>query len=58
MDTRIASICNSISSKGSTIGEPFKEPEFFYALASIWLGKSPADWQLKESMPGQKKPAG
>lgn len=46
-----------ITIKGKTFGEPFKEPEFFNALTSIWLGKSPADWQLKEAMLGQKKPA-
>lgn len=46
-----------ITIKGKTFGEPFKEPEFFNALASIWLGKSPADWQLKEAMLGQKRPA-
>ena len=32
--------------------EPFKEPEFFNALLSIWLGKSPADWQLKDALLG------
>jgi Chalcone isomerase-like len=44
-----------ITIKGKTFGEPFKEPEFFNALTSIWLGKSPADWQLKEALLGQKK---
>jgi hypothetical protein len=46
-----------ITIKGKTFGEPFKEPEFFNALTSIWLGKSPADWQLKEALLGQKKQA-
>ena len=36
-------------------GEPFKEPEFFNALLRIWLGPSPADWKLKDSLLG--KPA-
>jgi hypothetical protein len=45
-----------ISIKGQAYGEPFKEPEFFNALLSIWLGKSPADWQLKSAMLGQPKP--
>jgi hypothetical protein len=40
--------------KGKVQGEPFKEPEFFNALMSIWLGRSPADWQLKETLLGQK----
>jgi hypothetical protein len=40
--------------KGKVQGEPFKEPEFFNALMSIWLGRSPADWKLKEQLLGQK----
>jgi hypothetical protein len=40
--------------KGKVEGEPFKEPEFFNALMAIWLGRSPADWQLKEQLLGQK----
>ncbi len=43
-----------ISIKGKVFGEPFKEPEFFNALLNIWLGKSPADWKLKEALLGQK----
>ena len=34
--------------------EPFKEPEFFNALLSIWLGRSPADWQLKDALLGHE----
>lgn len=34
-------------------GEPFKEPEFFNALLRIWLGRNPADWQLKEALLGK-----
>jgi hypothetical protein len=44
-----------ITIKGKVEGEPFKEPEFFNALMRIWLGKSPADWQLKEALLGQAK---
>lgn len=40
--------------KGKVQGEPFKEPEFFNALMSIWLGRSPADWMLKEQLLGKK----
>ncbi len=46
-----------ISIKGKVYGEPFKEPEFFNGLLSIWLGKSPADWKLKEALLGQKAQA-
>lgn len=44
-----------ITIKGKVEGEPFKEPEFFNALMRIWLGKNPADWQLKEALLGQAK---
>jgi hypothetical protein len=37
------------------VQEPFKEPEFFNALLSIWLGKSPADWQLRDALLGNEK---
>lgn len=43
-----------INGKAST--EPIKEPEFFSALIKIWLGKSPADAQLKDALLG-KSPA-
>ncbi len=39
--------------KGVTQGAPFKEPEFFNALMRIWLGKSPADQQLKDALLGR-----
>jgi hypothetical protein len=42
-----------ISVRGVPQGEPFKEPEFFTALMRIWLGPSPADWQLKEQLLGK-----
>ena len=38
---------------GKAAGEPIKEPEFFTALMKIWLGKSPADAQLKNSLLGK-----
>jgi hypothetical protein len=40
--------------KGKVQGEPFKEPEFFKALMSIWLGPAPADWKLKDALLGIK----
>jgi hypothetical protein len=42
-----------ITVKGKVQGEPFKEPEFFNALLRIWLGKNPADYQLKEALLGK-----
>lgn len=39
-----------ITVKGKPQGAPFKEPEFFGALLGIWLGKAPADWQLKNAL--------
>jgi hypothetical protein len=39
-----------ITVKGKAQGEPFKEPEFFRAMMSIWLGNSPADAKLKEAL--------
>lgn len=39
-----------ISVKGKPQGAPFKEPEFFAALMGIWLGRSPADWMLKNAL--------
>lgn len=44
-----------ITVKGVVQGEPFKEPEFFAALMSIWLGPSPADHKLKEALLGAAK---
>ena len=45
---------SSITVKGKAQGEPFKEPEFFKALMSIWLGPAPADFMLKEALLGLK----
>ncbi len=42
-----------ITIKGKPYGEPFKEAEFFNALARIWLGPNPADWKLKDAMLGK-----
>jgi len=44
-----------ITVRGQVQGEPFKEPEFFRALMSIWLGPSPADYKLKENLLGVVK---
>ncbi len=41
---------------GKPAGEPIKEPEFFTALMKIWLGKSPADAQLKNALLGKAAP--
>jgi hypothetical protein len=43
---------------GKQMGEPIKEPEFFTALLRIWLGKSPADEQLKDALLGVAKKSG
>jgi len=46
-----------ISVMGKPASDPIKEPEFFNALMKIWLGKSPADAQLKDLLLG-KSPVG
>ena len=38
---------------GKSEGQPIKEPEFYSALMKIWLGKSPADQQLKNALLGK-----
>jgi hypothetical protein len=40
---------------GKPQGGPIKEPEFYSALLRIWLGKSPADEQLKDALLGITK---
>jgi hypothetical protein len=45
----------TISINGKPVGEPIAEPVFFTALMKIWLGDSPADWQLKDALLGQAK---
>jgi len=42
----------SIVILGKPASEPIKEPEFYTALMKIWLGKVPADAQLKEALLG------
>ena len=42
-----------ITINGQRVPEPIKEPEFFTALMKIWLGKSPADTQLKDALLGK-----
>jgi Chalcone isomerase-like len=39
---------------GKAVGDPIKEPEFYNALLSIWLGNSPADAQLKDALLGRE----
>lgn len=39
---------------GQPQGAPIKEPEFFVALMSIWLGPRPADDQLKAALLGEE----
>ena len=39
-----------ITVKGKVQGEPFKEPEFFKAMMSIWMGPVPADFKLKDAL--------
>jgi hypothetical protein len=43
-----------ITAKGKQQGEPFKEPEFYKAIMSIWFGPVPADFKLKDALLGQK----
>jgi hypothetical protein len=43
-----------ITVKGKVQGEPFKEPEFFRAMVSIWLGPIPVDFKLKDALLGVK----
>jgi Chalcone isomerase-like len=42
---------------GKPQGEPITEPEFFSAMMKIWLGKSPADAQLKNALLGKSATA-
>ena len=39
-----------ITVKGKLQGEPFKEPEFFKAMMSIWMGPVPTDFKLKDAL--------
>lgn len=38
--------------RGQPQGAPFESRAFFEALMNIWLGPSPADWQLKDALLG------
>lgn len=42
-----------VTVRGAIQGEPFKEPEFFRAVLSIWLGPVPVDFKLKDALLGQ-----
>lgn len=35
---------------GVVQGEPFKEPEFFKAMMSVWMGPVPADFKLEDAL--------
>ena len=39
-----------VTVKGKADGDAYKEPEFFRALMSIWMGPIPADWKLKDAL--------
>jgi hypothetical protein len=41
-----------ITINGKLAVDPIKEPEFFSSLMRIWLGKSPADSNLKDALLG------
>jgi hypothetical protein len=43
-----------VTVKDKVQGEPFKEPEFYAALMSVWLGAKPADDKLKAALLGGK----
>ena len=43
-----------VTAKGKVQSEAFKEPEFFKAMMSIWLGPVPADFKLKDALLGVK----
>lgn len=40
---------------GKPSGAPIKEPEFYSSLMKIWLGKSPADYLLKDALLGKTR---
>jgi hypothetical protein len=46
-----------ITVNGKPEGAPIKEPEFYSALMKIWLGKAPADPQLKDALLGKAQVA-
>ncbi|CAG1012284.1 hypothetical protein BURC_00144 [Burkholderiaceae bacterium] len=48
----VPGVGSNIVINGKPASEPIKEPEFFNALMKIWLGRSPADAQLKDALLG------
>jgi Chalcone isomerase-like len=44
-----------VSINGKPASDPIADPVFFTVLMKIWLGASPADWQLKDALLGQSK---
>ncbi|HEY0857718.1 MAG TPA: chalcone isomerase family protein [Albitalea sp.] len=48
----VPGVGSTIVVNGKPASEPIKEPEFFNALMKIWLGRSPADAQLKDALLG------
>jgi hypothetical protein len=53
----VPDVGSTIVVNGKPASDPIKEPEFFNALMKIWLGKAPADQQLKEKLLGKTAPA-
>jgi hypothetical protein len=53
----VPGVGTSVLVNGKAQGEPVREPEFFNALLSIWLGANPADDGLKTALLGQEAPA-
>ena len=48
----VPAIGTTLYVKGKPEVGPYKDQAFFNAMAKIWLGKSPADYQLKEALLG------
>ncbi len=53
----VPGVGTSVLVNGRAQSEPVREPEFFNALMSIWLGPKPADDGLKAALLGQEAPA-
>jgi len=49
----VPGVGSTILVNGKVETGPIKEPEFFAALMKIWLGKNPADSQLKDALLGK-----
>jgi len=49
----VPGVGSTILVNGKVEAGPIKEPEFFAALMKIWLGKNPADSQLKDALLGK-----